>query len=103
MERPGADPIHSSSTTELFYLSACGDDARRWLAELEESENCNLRLDLSKALRNFRAQQIHPGLVLMESAVRRLRTQEGRSPAIERFLWRYVYSAQAYLEYLKSW
>jgi len=102
MDRPGANLDHSNSVTEFFYLPACGEEARRWLAEFENPGNLELRLALSQALRHLRAQQISAGATLLVEIESRLRTRESRSESVDRFLWRYFFSARAYLEYLQG-
>ena len=102
MDRPGANLDPSYSVTEFFYLSACGEEARRWLAEFEGPDNLELRLDLLQTLRHLRAQQISAGATLLAGIESRLSTREPGSESVDRFLWRYFFAARAYLEYLQG-
>jgi|GEM_PF-3975175 len=102
MEFAAADPFHSTAVTEFFFLEACGDKGRRWCAEIEDGENSRLRADLSQALRLFRTHRLHEGWALLASVEFRLRGKAASSPSIGHFLWRYLFSAKAYLQYLSD-
>ncbi len=102
MDRPGANLDLSNSVNEFFYLSACGEEARRWIAEFEGPANLELRLDLLQTLRHLRAQHISAGATLLADIESRLSTREPGSESVDRFLWRYFFAARAYLEYLQG-
>jgi hypothetical protein len=102
MDFPAAVPAHPTTATEFFFLEACGNEGRRWRSELESHENNRLRADLSQALRLLRAHQLHEGRELLASVELDLRAKVSGLPSIGHFLWRYVFSTKAYLQYLSD-
>src|SRR5215216_2176947 len=102
MELPAVGPAHSTTATEFFFLEACGNEGKLWRDEFESGENSRLWSDLWKVLRLFRTHRLREGRELLTSVEVQLCKGVSGSPSIVHLLWRYVFSAKAYLQYLSD-
>lgn len=92
------------SVTEQDYgfLVHCGEEARRWLAELREERTLEVLNRVSTALAALKQFDVKTGAELLAGVERDIRARTARFPSINHLLERYRVSTLAYLYYLEG-
>jgi hypothetical protein len=84
----------------FFFIDACGEEARRWLAELCDTDNVELQLLIKRSVRLFRRHELSSGLDLLAAIDHQLHLKVCGFASILRLLRRFEYAARAYAEYM---
>ncbi|MEA2602767.1 MAG: hypothetical protein QOF89_3759 [Acidobacteriota bacterium] len=100
LDRSLTEQIDSQTRNEFYFITACGEEARHWMAEFCDADNIELRLIIADALRRLRRHELAVGLELLGSVDRRLHSKVFGFASVESLLWRFEYAARAYADYL---
>jgi hypothetical protein len=84
---------------ELGYLKLCGEEAGRWLAELNTRKCSEIRQTVRRALKIMQRGDLEQGAAMLDTADAALRTLSARFPSVPRFIRRQFLSILAYFHY----
>ena len=94
----------SLTARDYGFLTHCGEDGRRWLAELQEQETLDILNDLTIALAAMRRHELKESFELLAAIEQAIRARAARRPdglpSVTRLLGRYRVSVLAYCNYL---
>lgn len=84
------------------FLKHCGEEARRWLAELRDPATLEVMNRTATALAALKRFEVRAGCELLAAVEGEIRERSGGFPSINHLLERYRVSARAYWHYLNG-
>jgi hypothetical protein len=96
------DDLISLTEQDYGFLEHCGEEARRWLAELREGGPLEILNRIATALAALKQFDLKTAAGLLDSAERDIRARTSRFPSLDHLLERYQVSTRAYLCYLEG-
>ncbi len=102
MGKPAASELISFTEQDYAYLRHCGEEARRWLAELRTPGPLGTLNRIANALEDLKLYDLKTAFELLAAAEGEVRALDVRFPSIRHLVERYRVSTRAYLHYLNA-
>lgn len=95
-----ADRLEASTRRDLDYLTLCGEEAERWLAEFCAPESTWIRREILRAHQHVRRHELARSAAILSAVERKLAAKDTEFHSIVRLLYRYHHSIKAYHHYV---
>ncbi len=92
----------SLTERDFSFLKACGEEACRWLAELQNDETLKIRRRLTSGLEALKQFDLKTGEGLLSAADQEIRLRDTDLLSINHLLQRYRFASLAYYHYLSG-